>query len=129
MDWTARNIAFLAEHAGTMTVIEMADHLGCTVHAIYDEASRLRISLRMMPPLVWCDTCAKWRTEVDEDGRCPVCKLREQTEKRREAYQLEYERTRCQQAAETLDETRRYNVAKKQLQRLRERTGGNPRKK
>lgn len=28
--------------------------------------------------LVWCDECACWRSAIDLDGRCRVCRMREQ---------------------------------------------------
>ena len=86
--WSTSDEAYLALNAGTTPMREMCRHLRRTNAAVRDHARQMRARGIDLPPLrchvtrlVWCDHCAAWRTSVDSDGRCPVCRTRAQLER------------------------------------------------
>ena len=77
--WTTSDIRYLRENAGHVPIADLAKHLKRSQQAIRIRASMLGISIRCYRrTLVWCDQCATWRTALDADGRCPICRLRDQ---------------------------------------------------
>ena len=77
--WTTSDVRYLRENAGHVPIAELAKHLKRSQQAIRIRASMLGISIRCYRrTMVWCDQCATWRTETDADGRCPICRLRDQ---------------------------------------------------
>lgn len=78
-EWTTSELAYLQANAGHLPVAEIARELKRSRSSIKAMASRLGVSLRHYESsLAWCDFCATMRSELDEEGRCPVCKLNEQ---------------------------------------------------
>lgn len=63
------------ELAGTVSAAEIAGEMGRGVSAVRMKASRLGLPLSVQPP-VWCPACAAWRTSLDAQGRCPVCRMK-----------------------------------------------------
>jgi len=131
--WTTAEEDALAALAGTVPPAEIAGVLGRSVGAVRVKASRMGVSLRYRQGPVWCDGCATWRTEVDADGLCPVCRMRERVAAHRERYaeavaKADMEAVKEREREELARETRAANRWKKRVQRAREQTGSNPRK-
>lgn len=139
--WTVGEIEYLRDSTGTVPVRELCRHLRLKQSQVRKQASRMGVSLRYHDHgLVWCDTCAAWRTEIDADGRCPVCRLRHQTEGHQTRYReaveqmtpaqrskhLHDEAIREQRAAEER-ERRGNDMWKQRVHRAREVTGTRPR--
>ena len=77
--WTTSDIRYLRENAGHVPIAELARHLKRSQQAIRSRACILGVSIRCYRrTMVWCDQCATWRTALDSDGRCPICRLRDQ---------------------------------------------------
>lgn len=75
--WTTRELKLLFEWAGHKPKREIAYELKRSPGAVQMQAKRYGISLRYWhSTLVWCDQCATYRTELDELGRCPICRER-----------------------------------------------------
>lgn len=75
--WSPEDVCHLAEWAGTRTVEAMAWTLGKTPEQVDNAAFLLDLDTAMKcPDLEWCVECAAWRTQLNADGRCPVCRLR-----------------------------------------------------
>lgn len=84
--WTTAEIAYLRDTAGRIPRRDICRRLRRSRSSVETMACRLGVSLRCyMPKLVWCDECAKWRSHVDADGRCRVCRMREQLRGREDA--------------------------------------------
>lgn len=77
--WTTSDVRYLRENAGRVPLEDIARHLKRSQQAVRIRASLLGTSVRCYRrKLVWCDQCATWRTALDADGRCPICRLRDQ---------------------------------------------------
>ena len=77
--WATSDIRYLRENAGHVPIAELARHLKRSQQAIRSRACILGVSIRCYRRTrVWCDQCATWRTALDSDGRCPICRLRDQ---------------------------------------------------
>lgn len=132
--WTTAEEDALAALAGTMPAPEIAGALGRSERSVREKASRMGLSLRYRGGPVWCDGCATWRTEVDADGLCPVCRMRARTEAHRARYAEAVGEAgprgdvAAREREDLARETRAANRWKKRVQRAREATGSNPRK-
>jgi hypothetical protein len=140
--WTTEEERWLKENAGSIPIRDVCQHLHRSRSSVESKAHRMELSLRHYEAdMVWCDTCSTWRTEVDADGRCPVCKLRHQSEGRKDDYRTALDAMTPAQRARHLHneaareqklqqqrEKRAYNAWKKRVERAREVTGTNPRK-
>ncbi len=79
VEWTTGDLAYLRANAGEIPLVEIARTLKRSRAAVYSKAHELGLSVRCyVSTLEWCDQCATKRTELDADGRCPVCRLRAQ---------------------------------------------------
>lgn len=77
--WTTAEIDRLRDMAGRIPVREICRQLKRSRKSVEHAAARLGLSLRCCRTrLVWCDECATWRSALDRDGRCRVCRMREQ---------------------------------------------------
>lgn len=77
--WTTSDEAYLRENAGIVPLRDMALHLKRSQSAVRIRASLLGVSVRCYErTLVWCDQCATWRTSLDGNGRCQICRLKGQ---------------------------------------------------
>ncbi|RDB63652.1 hypothetical protein [Eggerthella sinensis] len=77
--WTTDELERLRGMAGRLPVREVCRELKRSKGAVKMAASRLGLSLRCCRTrLVWCDECASWRSALDRDGRCRVCRMRSQ---------------------------------------------------
>ena len=84
--WTTEELRILHDAAGRIPAASIARALGRPAGAVAKAAERQGLSLRCrVPRLVWCDECAKWRSHVDADGRCSVCRMRAQLQGREAA--------------------------------------------
>lgn len=106
-EWTAQELAWLAEHAGKLPLQAIAGHLGRTQGAVKQAALRAGVSLSCgVPQLAWCPRCATWRSAVAPEGTCRVC---------REQDKLDGRRAACEQAlaAMTPEQRSRYQAAER----------------
>lgn len=140
--WTTEDERWLKENAGSMSIRGICQHLRRSSSSVKHKAMRLGVSLRYYEAeMFWCDTCATWRTEIDKSGRCPVCKLRHQSEGHKENYLIALDAMTPAQRAKHLHdqavheqelqqklEKRAYDTWKKRVERARAVTGMNPRK-
>lgn len=79
--WTTADERYLVENAGKVPLPEMAKHLKRSQQAVRIRAGLLGVSVRCYTrKLVWCDQCATWRTALDDNGRCQICRLKGQLE-------------------------------------------------
>jgi len=79
VEWTTGDVDYLIASAGEMPIVEIARTLKRSRAAVYSKAHELGLSVRCyVSTMEWCDQCATKRTELDADGRCPVCRLRAQ---------------------------------------------------
>lgn len=77
--WTTDEIDRLRDMAGRLPRRDICRELKRSSGAVKMAAKRLGLSLRCCRTrLVWCDECAGWRSAVDKNGRCRVCRMREQ---------------------------------------------------
>ena len=75
--WTTDEIDRLRDMAGRLPRRDICRELKRSSGAVKMAAKRLGLSLRCCRTrLVWCDECAGWRSAVDKDGRCRVCRMR-----------------------------------------------------
>lgn len=132
--WTSDELEALVGAAGQVPVHAIAVSTGRTVAAIRHKASVVGVSVRVGGP-VWCIGCSAWRTAVDEDGRCPVCRMRALADAMEERWRLEPASdapsavpmvkrppmgvVRAEEAAEVERHRARYNAAKMRLSRAR----------
>lgn len=72
---TTDQVKTLAKMAGYSSIAEIAAEIGATEAETEQAAIQLGINLDVR--LVWCTRCATWRTDIDGDGRCKVCRLQE----------------------------------------------------
>lgn len=140
--WTVGELAYLRRMAGEVPEREICGTLRLGRWQVEKQASRLGLSLSYRDPeLVWCDTCGKWRTELDEDGLCPVCAMERRIDGHRERYRdaldamtpaqraaYLHAEAADEQAGELAEKRRDSDRWKKRVQAAREVTGSNPRK-
>lgn len=82
-----RDVDRLRDMAGRLPRRDICRELKRSSGAVKMAAKRLGLSLRCCRTrLVWCDECAGWRSAVDKNGRCRVCRMREQLAGREAAY-------------------------------------------
>lgn len=97
--WTTAEIAFLKDSAGLVPRREICRRLHRGKRAVENKAQQLGLSLRChVPKLAWCDDCATWRGYLDADGRCRVCRMKDQLQGREAA---------CADAMAAMDPTTR----------------------
>jgi hypothetical protein len=76
--WTTADQRWLTDNAGKYPVSVLASQLGRSKAAVKSRACVLGLSLRYYRrELVWCDQCSKWRTALDANGLCPVCRKKQ----------------------------------------------------
>lgn len=111
--WTTEEIASLIDMAGRLSKREICRQLRRSSASVKTMACRLDISLRCYKArLVWCDECATYRSHLDADGRCRICRMRDQLQGREAACAdvmdaMKPEDRRIYEDAETLRQTRR----------------------
>lgn len=139
--WSESDVDALLELLGGSDVHVIAEKIGRSVAAVRVKASRLGVSTSVQPP-VWCVRCATWRTHLDRDGRCPVCKMRNAADVMEDRWRsmaaskpvsdlrpvITAKRPpmaviRAEEAAEVERHRARYNAAKMRLSRARRRDG------
>lgn len=139
--WGDGDTDVLLELVGSARADEIAARLGRSVAAVRIKASRLGVSTSVQPP-VWCVRCAKWRTRLDANGRCPVCRMRAAADAMEDRWRnvVDSEAVsdvraattpkhpsvaviRAEEAAEVERHRARYNAAKMRLSRARRRDG------
>lgn len=76
-DWTLRESLLVRDLAPFEPVGEIARMLGRHPADVYIEAARLMLKRpRPKRRLLWCSRCCAWRTGLDRNGECPVCRER-----------------------------------------------------
>lgn len=101
--WSVREERFIAENMGRMPLRQMALKMGRSYEALryhvhlmrrdgkVEGSARLNPDYEFISDLVECSRCYTPRTEVDEEGACPVCRakdrLREHELKMHRAYE------------------------------------------
>lgn len=89
--WTTDELDRLRDMAGRLPRRDICRELRRSGEAVKTAAKRLGLSLRCYrAKLVWCDECAGWRSAIDKDGRCRVCRMRGQLAGREAACVEEY---------------------------------------
>lgn len=77
--WTTDELDRLRDMAGRLPRRDICRELKRSRKSVEHAAARLGLSLRCYRArLVWCDECATWRSALDKDGRCRVCRMRGQ---------------------------------------------------
>jgi hypothetical protein len=141
--WTTSDIKLLSDGAGKIPVLEICRQVKRTRTAVCKMASRLGLSLRVHEAsLVWCVSCATWRTALDKDGLCGVCHKRrllpglydtnaDERSRLTEAQRrrLEEDEAEREEREALLQVKRESDRVKQSTKHLREKTGRNPRKR
>ena len=112
-NWTTSEVKRLEELAGRAPVAEICEELGRSEPSVRSKAADLRangmrISLKHYEsPLVWCPSCATWRTKVfKRTGECLVCRLEERVDRAKR---------RCDEALDGLSDEARAEFLSKQF--------------
>lgn len=113
--WTTSEVKYLLEWAGKRSVPDICKDLGRTEASVRSKAAELRrsgqeMSLRFYESkLVWCPSCATWRTKVfGATGMCLVCRLKERVARAE---------SKCEEALAALPDEARAEFLSKQHKR------------
>lgn len=84
--WTTEELAALRGMAGHIPKREICRALKRSSGAVRATSSRMGLSLRCYKSkLQWCNECATWRSSLDNNGSCKVCRMRERLDGREAA--------------------------------------------
>lgn len=80
--WETFEIIYLLKNAGFYSVQSLSNHLGRECSDVENVLCSLGVDgVLLVPELFWCDSCATYRTEINNKGMCRVCQLKKSLEK------------------------------------------------
>lgn len=75
--WETFEVIYLLKNAGFYSVRSLSAHLGRECSDVENVLCSLGVDgVLLVPELLWCDSCATYRTEINAKGMCRVCQLK-----------------------------------------------------